>query len=68
LSEHILFLTGHLAEPRLRDLLASLPPGGFGWEVRNIGVKVAALMTPEIIRRRIGPLGHATRIMLPGRC
>jgi dihydropteroate synthase-like protein len=42
------------------------PP--FTWQVRNLGVKVAALMTPEIIRRRIGPLGGVTRVVLPGRC
>jgi dihydropteroate synthase-like protein len=67
-NEHILFLTGHLAEPRLRQVLASLGATPFTWEVRNVGVKVAALMTPEIIRRRLGPVGAATRIVLPGRC
>ena len=68
MSEHILFLTGHLAEPRLRQVLASIGATPFTWEVRNVGVKVAALMTPEIIRRRLGPVGAATRIVLPGRC
>jgi dihydropteroate synthase-like protein len=67
-SEHILFLTGHLAEPRLRQVLASMGATPFTWEVRNVGVKVAALMTPEIVRRRLGPVGAATRIVLPGRC
>ncbi len=68
MSEQILFLTGHLAEARLRELLSSMTSDRFGWEVRNLGVKVAALMTPEIIRRRIGPLSETTRILLPGRC
>ena len=68
MSEHILFLTGHLAEPRLRQVLASMGATPFSWEVRNVGVKVAALMTPEIIRRRLGPVGATTRIVLPGRC
>ena len=68
MSEHIIFLTGHLAEPRLRKVLASIGATPFSWEVRNVGVKVAALMTPEIIRRRLGPVGAATRIVLPGRC
>src|SRR3712207_5857196 len=45
-----------------------MAPTPFTWEVRNLGVKVAALMTPEIIRRRIGDPGAATRIVLPGRC
>lgn len=68
MTERVLFLTGHLAEPRLRDVLASLAPAPFAWEVRNVGVKVAALMTPEIIRRRIGPLDDISRVLLPGRC
>ena len=68
MAEHILFLTGHLAEPRLRQVLEGMAPTPFTWEARNLGVKVAALMTPEIIRRRLGDLGGATRILLPGRC
>jgi len=45
-----------------------MAPTPFTWEVRNVGVKVAALMTPEIVRRRLGGIGHATRVLLPGRC
>lgn len=67
MSERILFLTGHLAEPRLRQVLEGMGETPFAWEVRNLGVKVAALMTPEIIRRRIGPLDGIDRIVLPGR-
>ena len=67
MTENLLFLTGHLAEPRLRHVLRAMAPG-FAWEVRNVGVKVAALMTPEIIRRRIGALDGVTGIVLPGRC
>ena len=66
--ERLAFLTGHLAEARLRQELEAIGPLPFDWEVRNIGVKVAALMTPEIIRRRIGALDEVTRIVLPGRC
>lgn len=68
MPDHILFLTGHLAEPRLRQVLESMAPTPFTWEVRNLGVKVAALMTPEIIRRRLGEVKGASRIVLPGRC
>lgn len=68
MPEHILFLTGHLAEPRLRRVLEAMAPTPFTWEVRNLGVKVAALMTPEIIRRRLGPVEGASRVLLPGRC
>lgn len=66
--ERLAFVTGHLAEPRLRQVLEGMGETPFAWEVRNLGVKVAALMTPEIIRRRIGPLGGVDRVILPGRC
>jgi dihydropteroate synthase len=65
--ERILFLTGSLAERRLRRALEAMAPEEFAWEVRPIGVKVAALMTTEIIRRRLKDLGGATRVLLPGR-
>ena len=68
MTEHLVFVTGHLAEPRLRQVLAGLGETPFTWEVRNLGVKVAALMTPEIIRRRIGALEGVSRVILPGRC
>ena len=68
MTERILFLTGHLAEPRLRQVLEGMGPVPFAWEVRNLGVKVAALMTPAIIQRRIGSLEGITRVVLPGRC
>ncbi|MGN6764449.1 MAG: DUF6513 domain-containing protein, partial [Rhizobiaceae bacterium] len=43
--ERILLLTGHLAQPRLEKMMVSLGPTPFRWSVRDIGVKVAALMT-----------------------
>lgn len=66
-GEHLLFLTGRLAEPRLRRVLASLRDPPFTFEIRQMGVKVAALMTAEIILRRLGPVDGATRVVLPGR-
>lgn len=68
MAEHLLFLTGHLAERRLTQVLQSMQPAPFTWEVRNIGVKVAALMTPDIVRRRLGPIVGVTRLVVPGRC
>lgn len=65
--EHLLFLTGRLAEPRLRRVLESLRDPPFTFEVRQMGVKVAALMTTEIVLRRLGSVGGATRVVLPGR-
>ncbi len=67
MAERILFLTGSLAERRLRRALEGLSPQEFDWEIRPVGVKVAALMTTEIIRRRLKTLGGATRVLLPGR-
>jgi dihydropteroate synthase-like protein len=67
MPERILFLTGSLAERRLKRALEAMAPEDFDWEVRPIGVKVAALMTTEIIRRRLKSLSGATRVLLPGR-
>ena len=41
---------------------------GFDWKVLDIGVKVAALMTEDIILRRLPKPVEADKIMLPGRC
>lgn len=67
MAEQILFLTGHLAEPRLEAVLKSMDPE-FEWRVVDIGVKVAALMTEDIIMRRLPDAGGADKILLPGRC
>ena len=68
MPERLLFLTGHLALPRLERLLASLGATDFEWQVLDIGVKVAALMTEAIIRRRLPRPVAADRIIVPGRC
>jgi dihydropteroate synthase-like protein len=67
MAESILFLTGHLARPRLEAVLEGMN-GEFGWKVLDIGVKVAALMTEDIIVRRLPQPVEADKIMLPGRC
>ena len=67
MAEKILFLTGHLAQPRLEAVLQSMD-AEFEWTVLDIGVKVAALMTEDIILRRLDSAGAADKIMLPGRC
>jgi len=66
--EHIVFLTGRLAEPQLRRVLADIEAAPFTWEVREIGVQVAALMTADLIRRRVAPPVTADRMLVPGRC
>ena len=48
MSERLLFITGRLAKPRLESVLARMAPP-FAYEVLDIGVKVAALMTEPIL-------------------
>ncbi|MEC5322691.1 MULTISPECIES: DUF6513 domain-containing protein [unclassified Aurantimonas] len=66
--EKLLFLTGHLARPRLERLLRGLGATEFDWAIADIGVKVAALATGEIIARRLQQPVVADRVILPGRC
>lgn len=68
MMEHIVFLTGRLAQPSLERVLTAMAPAPFTWEVREIGLQVAALMTADMIRRRVpAPVG-ADRVLVPGRC
>lgn len=67
MAEHLLFLTGHLARARLERILADLGKTAFTYEIVDIGVKVAALMTEDIIARRLKPPISADRVILPGR-
>jgi dihydropteroate synthase-like protein len=67
MAERLVFLTGHLAKARLEKLLAGLGDTEFAWEVVDIGVKVAALMTAEIIVRRLKMPEGTDRVILPGR-
>jgi dihydropteroate synthase-like protein len=68
MSENYLFLTGKLAEKSLQKVLAEMQPTDFNYRVAQLGVSVAALMTPELILRRLADRGDADRIMLPGLC
>ncbi|MGA9321413.1 MAG: DUF6513 domain-containing protein, partial [Xanthobacteraceae bacterium] len=68
MTERILFLTGHLARPRLEKILVESGALGFEWSVLDIGVKVAALMTEAIIMRRLSRPLDTSRVMVPGRC
>jgi dihydropteroate synthase-like protein len=68
MSQRILFLTGRLARPRLEKIAAEIDFAGASWRVADIGVKVAALMTGPLIRRRLARPVDADRVILPGRC
>ncbi|BAL27149.1 DUF6513 domain-containing protein [Azoarcus sp. KH32C] len=66
--EHIVLLTGRLAQPALERVLAGMAPAPFTWEVREIGLQVAGLMTADMIRRRVPAPISADRVLVPGRC
>lgn len=66
--EHILFLTGKLAEKRLHRVIESMQPLDFTYEVRNIGISVAALMTAKMLSRRLDRLDGVDRVIVPGLC
>jgi dihydropteroate synthase len=64
----ILFLTGKLAEKSLTRVLESMAPAPFDWTVHQLGLSVAALMTADMIERRLPDARGADQIMVPGRC
>lgn len=67
MAEHILFLTGKLAEKQLHRILEEIAPE-FEYTVHQLGLTVAALMTADMIRRRLKNHFGATRVLVPGRC
>ena len=66
MSEKILFLTGKLAERQLKRILSSMKPE-FSYKINQIGVNVAALMSENIIMRRLNREQKADRIIVPGK-
>lgn len=69
MTECILFVTGRLAEPSLRDVLARLEPAEFEARVEVLGISVAALMHVEWVARKLPKVpADVTRVILPGWC
>ena len=72
MAENLLFLTGKLAEKSLDKVLTDIqqnaknPP--FKYRIQQVGVSVAALMTPDLILRRVKDAGDADKVILPGLC
>ena len=66
MSEKILFLTGKLAERQLERILSSMKPQ-FSYQINQIGVNVAALMSESIIMRRLSKDQNFDRIIVPGK-
>ena len=67
-SEKLLFVTGKLARSRLQRVLEALPKRTFHYEIRVLGVSVAALMTVDMLRRRLGSVQGIDRVIVPGLC
>lgn len=67
LTEKVVLVTGSLAEPRLKRVSDELSNDETEITVSNIGVKVAALMTTEIVERRLTLPGVPDRVIMPGR-
>lgn len=67
-KKHLLFLTGKLAEKRLHKVLESMQPVEFTYEIRNVGITVAALMTGRMLLRRLAQLEGVDQIIVPGMC
>lgn len=67
--DRILFVTGKLAEPSLRRVLAELAPAvGFTFDVAVMPITVAALLTTPWVAKRLSVPDGTSRVILPGLC
>ena len=73
-KEVILFLSGKLAERQLTKILEnmSIPspckkPPEWNYRVKQLGLSVAALMTGDLILRRLKDIKGINKVILPGR-
>jgi dihydropteroate synthase len=64
----VLFVTGKLAEPALRRVLAEMTPAPFAWEVAALKITVAALMTTPWIARFLDVPAGTDLVLIPGLC
>lgn len=63
----VALVTGSLAEPRLTQIAGEVADDTLDPVVVNVGVKVAALMTAEIVERRLKIPEGTDRVLMPGR-
>src|SRR5262245_29169341 len=63
----ILFVTGQLAEPALRRVLAGMAPP-FAYEIAVLRITVAALMTADWIARNLEAPDGIDLVLIPGLC
>ena len=64
MSEKILFITGRLAERQLKRILDSMKPE-FSYQINQVGVNVAGLMSESILMRRLSENQNFDRIIVP---
>ena len=67
MKEHILFITGKLAEKNLKKILDCIENKSFSYEIRHLNINVAALLTTDMIFRRIGGVQDFDKIIIPGK-
>ena len=68
-SETILFVSGRLAEPGLREVVAGIAEKmGFSFEIAVPGIQVAALLHVSLLLKRLTVPPHISRVILPGWC
>src|SRR6266542_4225795 len=66
-GRRVLFVTGRLAEPALRRVLADMTPP-FAYDVVVLGITVAALMTTTWIARLLQVPEGTDLVVIPGLC
>jgi dihydropteroate synthase len=73
-TDHLHFVTGRLAAPALREIVAALAKQhGFAYSIGVMPITVAALMTPKWLGRKfdasdLAPPADATHLVVPGYC
>ena len=68
-QQHILFVTGRLAEVSLREVVGEFSERlGFQYDIVVPGIQVAALLHTNLLLRRLQVGDHINRVILPGWC
>lgn len=66
-GQHIVMVTGKLAQTGLRRVLEALGPDDFTYEIRAFDIAVAAWISTDLIRDTIGDLDEADLLLIPGK-
>ncbi|MDE0309660.1 MAG: DUF6513 domain-containing protein [Acidiferrobacterales bacterium] len=68
MPDRILFVTGKLAHSSLQRTMDGISSEAFSYEIRPLGVSVAALISESILMRRLDAVDSFDMVMLPGLC